>query len=45
MKVRLSISLDEKIIKKIDKERGNIPRSTYINILLEKLMKGGKLIK
>ena len=37
----VSFNIDEEIIKEIDKRRGDIPRSTYINKLLLKLLKGG----
>lgn len=45
-KVRFSISLDEKIVNLIEKKRGDVPRSTFINsILMEHFklsrMKGG----
>ena len=34
MKTRLSITLDDWLVKKIDKKRNGVPRSTYINKLL-----------
>jgi hypothetical protein len=35
MKKRISITIDENLLKKIDKKRGITPRSTYIeNILM-----------
>ena len=39
MKARFSITLDKELVKKIDKERNDVPRSTYINKLLKKLIK------
>lgn len=43
MKVRKSISIDSKLWDDIDKERGLVPRSAYINkILEEKLSKDDK---
>jgi len=36
MKVRFSITLDKNVVKKLDKKRGNIPRSTFINITLKR---------
>jgi hypothetical protein len=40
MHEKLSISLDTKWIKKIDKERGDVPRSRFITRLLEKAYGG-----
>ena len=39
MKEKISITLDDKLLKKIDKERGLIPRSVYINYLIKKKIK------
>ncbi len=39
MKEKISITLDDKLLKKIDRERGMIPRSVYINYLLRKILK------
>jgi metal-responsive CopG/Arc/MetJ family transcriptional regulator len=36
---RISASLDEELVRKIDHARGEIPRSAYIRILLRKLVK------
>jgi len=41
MKIRFSITLDEELVKKIDKKRGDVPRSKYINNNLLLLVKGG----
>ena len=37
----VSVNMDIEILKEIDKQRGDIPRSTYINKLILKIMKGG----
>ena len=37
---RISASLDEELVRKIDHARGEIPRSAYIRILLRKALKG-----
>lgn len=42
MKNRVTISLDEELIKILDKKRNGIPRSYYINKLLKERLKGGK---
>jgi hypothetical protein len=45
MKIRKSISLDDKLWIKIDKLKGDISRSKYIGIVLNKFivnLKGGK---
>ena len=41
MKKRVSITLDEEVVKFIDKKRKNVPRSTYVNEIFIQL-KGGK---
>jgi len=38
----VSFNIDEEIIEKIDKLRGDVPKSTYVNKLLLKLLQGGK---
>ncbi len=35
MKVRFSITLDKDVLKKLDKIRNDVPRSTYINEILK----------
>jgi hypothetical protein len=37
MKKKVNITLDEEILKKLDKERGLIPLSTYINKILRRV--------
>ena len=38
MKVKISITIDEHLLKSIEKQRGRIPRSSFIeNILMDKL--------
>lgn len=34
MKKRFSVTIDEKLVEKIDKERGLVPRSAYIEKML-----------
>jgi len=41
-KKKADITLDIEIIDKIDKDRGDIPRSTYINGILKKALKLNK---
>jgi len=41
MKKKANITLDDKLLEIIDKKRGDIPRSTFINNLLLLSMKGG----
>lgn len=38
MKKRFSITMDERVLKAIDKERGLIPRSAYIESKLKKVL-------
>jgi metal-responsive CopG/Arc/MetJ family transcriptional regulator len=38
MKQKVSLTLDEEIIKEIDKKRGLIPRSTFVEQLLKKVL-------
>ena len=42
MKKVISLNLDEEVIKQIDKKRNGIPRSPYINKILEEWLKGKK---
>jgi len=45
LKKKISITLDSELVTKIDKKRGLIPRSVYIDFLLKKkykLIKNGK---
>ena len=41
MKKKIAISLDKNLLEKIDKKRGLISRSAYINKLLKERLKGG----
>jgi metal-responsive CopG/Arc/MetJ family transcriptional regulator len=34
MKIKINVTVDEELIEKLDKKRGLIPRSTYINELI-----------
>jgi len=38
MKLRITLSLNNKIVEMIDSERGIIPRSTYVDFLLRKIL-------
>jgi len=38
-KKKVDITLDIEIIDKIDKDRGDVPRSTYINSILKRILK------
>ena len=37
----VAFNMDEEIINEIDKQRGDVNRSLYLNKLLLKLLKGG----
>ena len=41
IKKRVTLNMDEDILNKIDKLRGDINRSVYVNKLLLKSLKGG----
>jgi len=40
--MKVSVSLQDKTLKKLDKTRGLIPRSTYIDAILKKSLKKEK---
>lgn len=39
MRQKITLTIEESIIEKVDKDRGDITRSTYIQRLLEKVLK------
>jgi len=43
MKEKITLTIEASIIDKIDKDRGDITRSTYVQRLLEKVLKLPKL--
>jgi metal-responsive CopG/Arc/MetJ family transcriptional regulator len=44
-KARLSVTIDENLMKEIDKRRGRLPTSIYINDLLAEFFKKKQMIE
>jgi metal-responsive CopG/Arc/MetJ family transcriptional regulator len=42
MKIPITITIEEDLLKKINKARGLVPRSLYISKILEEKIKGGE---
>ncbi len=42
MKFRVTISIDKEVSDKIDKQRGDVARSRFLNTLLTEYLKGGR---
>ena len=39
VKTKVTMTLETNLLKRIDKERGDVPRSVYIQRMIEKVMK------